>query len=163
MLKIFFNYDCRNMEGTAKFLRENGLVEAPKIDEYFDSVFKCNWITTEFAKKVIKAIDKTEVITENVLKSPVLGTMPPQWLSDGTKGLLLLKYDTRKDVVLRSNAFGNNCAPYILEIAREKDIVLIGRHLINFGEFTDDIEVLNVPKVCHGHAEYIQVCREVLR
>ena len=49
-------------------------MEAPKVDEYFDSVFRCDWITTEFAKRVIKEIDKTEVITENVLKSPALGT-----------------------------------------------------------------------------------------
>ena len=162
MLKIFFNYGCTNLEKTEAFLKENGLREVPKIDGYFDSVFKSNWVTTDFARKIIKEIDKTEVIAENVLESPVLGIMPPQWLSGGTKGLLVLKYGTRPDIVLRSSTFGDNCAPYILEIAREKDITLIGRHLIRFGEFTDDVEVLNIPRICHGYNEYIVACREVL-
>ena len=163
MLRIFFNYGCTNIEKTEAFLQENGLKEILDVDEYFDVTYGDDWITTDFAKRVIKGVDRTEVVSTSTLKSPVLGIMPPQWLSGGTKGLLLLAYDKRKDVILRSSVFGDNCAPYLLELAAEKDITLIGRHLIDFGKFTDDICILNVPKVCHGYSEYIATCREVIR
>ena len=65
------------------------------------------------------------MISTSTLKSPVLGIIPPQWLSGGTKGLLLLAYDNRKGVVLRSSVFGDNCAPYLLELAAEKILHLL--------------------------------------
>ena len=58
---------------------------------YFQNVYDDEWIVDDFARKVIKRIDKSEVLDRQAIKSPVLGIIPPERLSGGTKTLLLIK------------------------------------------------------------------------
>ena len=41
-------------------------------DGVFDFNFDCSYLLTDFSKKVIKAIDKSEVVDKNVIVSPIL-------------------------------------------------------------------------------------------
>lgn len=99
---------------------------------YFKNTFQKEWICDDFAKRVIKGVDKSEVIDANLIKSPVLGMIPPTLLSGGTKTLLLIK--NKPDMVFNASTCGDNCAKYILEIAKTQDITINLRHIMRFGK-----------------------------
>ena len=58
---------------------------------YFKNTYEDSWILDDFAKKVIKKVDGSDVIDAQAIKSPVLGIIPPTELSGGVKTLLLIK------------------------------------------------------------------------
>lgn len=58
---------------------------------YINNNYCAEWICDDFAKSVIKGVDRSEVIDKYLIKNPVLGLIPPTMLSGGTKTLLLIK------------------------------------------------------------------------
>ena len=52
---------------------------------YFNYTYEDEWLTSDFAKDVIKKIDKSNVLGPHAIESPVLGVIPPENLSGGTK------------------------------------------------------------------------------
>ena len=112
---------------------------------YFRNTYKDAWITDEFAKKVIKDIDKSEVIDAQNIQSPVLGGISPEKLSSGVKTLILMKHNPGK--VFNASNCGDNCAKWILDIAREKDFTIALFHVMDFGNDPFEIRVLNAPKL----------------
>lgn len=89
---------------------------------YFKNTYEDGWILDDFAKKVIKKVDGSDVIDAQAIKSPVLGIIPPIELSGGVKTLLLIK--NCPDEVFNASTCGDNCARFILELAKEKDITI---------------------------------------
>ena len=63
---------------------------------YFNYTYEDEWLTSDFAKEVIKKIDKSNVLGPHAIESPVLGVIPPENLSGGTKTLLLMANDPEK-------------------------------------------------------------------
>ena len=122
---------------------------------YFKNTYKDNWITSELSRAMIADVDKSTVINERLIDSPVLGTITPAQLSGGVKALMLIAYD-RKHVFNASNC-GDNCAKWILKIADErKDKVLINlRHLMDFGEGEFKIRIVNTNKIVRNMAELV--------
>ncbi len=127
---------------------------------YFQNVFEDEWIIDDFAKSVIKKIDKSEVLDTNAIKSPVLGIIPPERLSGGTKTLLLIK--NMPDKIINASTCGDNCARFILQLAKESDITINLRHLMDFGNarFTakilnDDVTVSNMEELLFESAKYV--------
>lgn len=55
--------------------------EIRSVDHYFDLNYEFKWFDNDLNKKMILDIDKSKVITPNIIESSVLGTIPPQWLS----------------------------------------------------------------------------------
>ena len=51
---------------------------------YFKNTYQDQWLCDDFAKRVIKGVDKSEVLDTHLIKSPVLGLIPPIMLSGGT-------------------------------------------------------------------------------
>ena len=80
---------------------------------YFNYTYEDEWLTSDFAKEVIKKIDKSNVLGPHAIESPVLGVIPPENLSGGTKTLLLMANDPEK--VFNASTCGDNCAPFILD------------------------------------------------
>ncbi|MDO4803492.1 MAG: DUF4869 domain-containing protein [Lachnospiraceae bacterium] len=85
---------------------------------YFLNVYEDSWITDDFAREVIKKVDKSEVLDTHAIQSPVLGIISPERLSGGTKTLLLIKNMPEK--VFNASTCGNNCAKFILKLAKER-------------------------------------------
>lgn len=56
---------------------------------YFDNVYSPQWFQDSFAQRVIKSIDKGTVVGPNAIDTKILGVIPPEKLSSGTKTLLL--------------------------------------------------------------------------
>ena len=123
---------------------------------YFDNSYLDGWITDEFAKKVIKAIDKSEVISPKLIDSKALGSIPVTSLSGGAKTLILIKNEP--DKVFNASTCGDNCAKWILKIAKESktDITINLRHVMDFGKGKFEIKILNNGEIVHNMEEYVR-------
>ena len=123
----------------------------PKI--YFNNTYKDNWITKPLSKEIIKAVDKSEVIDEKNILSPVFGNMSPKKLSGGVKTLLLIAYD--KTEIFNASTCGDNCAEWILKIADKRKVVINLRHLMDFGKGEFKIKVMNTGKIVKNMGELV--------
>ena len=106
---------------------------------YFKHTYEEEWLEDDFAKAVIKGVDKSNVLDKHLIQSPVLGMIPPLMLSGGTKTLLLIK--NCPEQVFNASTCGDNCAKYILQIAKKRDVTINLRHVMNFpGSFEIYVE-----------------------
>ena len=120
---------------------------------YFNNTYKDSWITKPLSKEIIKAVDKSEVIDERTIISPVFGNMSPKKLSGGVKTLLLIAYDSSK--IFNASTCGDNCAEWLLKIAQDKKVVINLRHLMDFGKGPFNIYVINTGKKVHSSLELL--------
>ena len=77
---------------------------------YFKNSYEPEWLDAELAKKMIKDIDDSEVLSGECINSPVLGQIPPERLSGGVKTLLLILNEP--DRIFNASTCGDNCAKY---------------------------------------------------
>lgn len=120
---------------------------------YFDNVYEDEWLEDPFVKEMIEDVDCSKVINAHIIESPVLGAITPKELSGGVKVLILMLKDD--SFVYNMSNCGNNCAKWILKIARKKDLVVYLRHIMHFdGEF--EIQIMNTGKIVHNHKEYVE-------
>lgn len=140
MLKVYFG-------NNEKALRSG--------DGYFDNWLDDDCLETEFAKEVVREIDKSELISKNLVQSPVIGAVPPKFLSGGAKSLLILRFS---DVEMNIIAFGENCYPHIIKISKEKDITICSNNAFRIFECgdLDSILILNDGSFIHSDDELIQ-------
>lgn len=108
---------------------------------YFKNTYRDSWITNPESKEIIRDVDKSTVISESVIQSPVLGAISPLSLSGGVKTLLLVKFD--KDHVFNASTCGDNCAKWLLHLARNRKVVVNLRHIMDFGDQGFKVKVLN--------------------
>lgn len=128
---------------------------------YFINQYEDEWLETELAKKMIKDIDKSEVIGPYLIQSPVLGPISQRELSGGVKTLLLLAFD-ESGKVFNATACGDNCAKWILEIAKKKDLTISLHYSMNFGDGEYAIKILNNGVIVHNQAEWLDVVYDFL-
>ena len=129
-------------------------------DSYFDHWYDPNWLVKDLSKEIIKAVDKSEVIGPNLIQSPVFGAMSPDRLSGGTKTLILI--DNDDEHIFNATHCGNNCAPYLLKIAENKDVTVTLEYIMDFG--TDfEIKILNTGNVVNNFDDYSREARIALR
>ncbi len=125
---------------------------------YFNNTYKDSWITNPLSKEMIKAVDKSDVIDERTISSPVFGNMSPKKLSGGVKTLLLIANDPNK--IFNASTCGDNCAEWILKIAKMKEkrhqkVVINLRHLMDFGDGQFKIKIINTNKIVTNMAELV--------
>lgn len=115
---------------------------------YFKNRFNPRWMEDERTVKMIKDVDKSEVLGNGAVSSPVMGIIAPVSLSGGVKTLILI--DQINDKVFNASNCGDNCARWLLEMGREKDVVINLRHLMDFGDGQFDIEIMNTGETVHN-------------
>lgn len=93
-----------------------------QIDSYFDGYFEDDWMKDGWAKRVIKEIDRSDLVAPKILDSPVFGIIPYQWISGGAK--LLIMMNNIQDIVYDGDNLGDNCWPLFLELGKSKDITI---------------------------------------
>ena len=128
---------------------------------YFINQYEDFWLESELAKKMIKDVDKSEVVGPHLIQSPVLGPISPRELSGGVKTLLLLAFDN-SGKIFNATACGDNCAKWILEIAENKDLTISLHHSMNFGDGEYAIKILNNGVVVHNQEEWLDVVYDFL-
>ena len=141
MLNIQFGYD------------EGVLLSA---NDYYDNWVDEDVVLSDFGRKVIKNIDNGDVISKDNIITEVLGSIPQEYLSGGTKALLTLY--SGNDVKLSISAMGDNCFPYLVELAKEKDITLYMRNFRNIYENTDldKVHILNNDKIVDNLVDFAE-------
>lgn len=122
---------------------------------FFKNSYDDAWIVDDFSRQMIKDVDKSEVMGTGVIDSPVLGKIAPERLSGGVKTLMLVKF--MPDMVFNVSTCGNNCAKWLLKIAENEDRTVNLRNIMNFGEESFDIHVLNTNQVVHSMRELLPI------
>ena len=85
--------------------------------------------------------------------------IPPMMLSGGTKTLLLIK--NCPDLVFNASTCGDNCAKYIVKLAKERDITINLHHIMNFGKrfqarvLNDDVVVTDMEQLIILAVRYV--------
>jgi hypothetical protein len=123
---------------------------------YFDNRYEDEWITDPLSVKMIKDIDKSDVVGAHLIQSPVLGPIPVKDISGGVKTLILMAFDD-SGKIFNASACGDNCAKWIVEISKRKDLTINLHHIMDFSD-TPDFEALivNTNKMIHGYKEYLK-------
>ena len=119
---------------------ENAIYHPPV---YFDNTYEDEWITDELSVKMIKDIDKSDVIG------------PRLELSGGVKTLMLMAFDD-SGKIFNASACGDNCAKWILRIAGKKNLTINLHHIRDFGK-DFEAKILNTGEIVHSMAEFISV------
>lgn len=99
------------------------------VDGYFDDCFEPEWLEDTLVKEMILDVDKSEVQSPYCIMSPVLGQIPPAYLSGGVKALILM---LKTDLLIWATSCGDNCSKWIYEISKMKDITISLTHLMLF-------------------------------
>ena len=115
---------------------------------YFKNRFNPQWMEDERTVKMIKDVDKSDVLGNGAVSSPVMGIIAPVSLSGGVKTLILI--DQISDKVFNASNCGDNCARWLLEMGKEKDVVINLRHLMDFGDGEFDVEIMNTGETVHN-------------
>ena len=129
---------------------------------YFDNRHEPEWITTPLSKDMIMDVDKSEVVGEYLIQSPVLGPIPPERLSGGVKTLMLMAYD-ESDRVFNASACGDNCAKWILKIAENKDLTITLHNIMSFKDLNFRAKNLNTGEIMTDYRSYIIEADRALR
>lgn len=127
---------------------------------FFKNSYEENWLLEKETQRMILDIDKSKVLGNGAIESPVLGIIPPTSLSGGVKTLILISHVS--DKVFNASNCGNNCASWLLKIGNEKDVTVNLRHLMDFGDGSFEINVVNKNKVVHSMNELLEVAGDLL-
>ena len=126
---------------------------------YFDNRYEDEWITNELSIRMIKAVDKSDVISSHLIQSPILGPISTKELSGSVKTLMLMAFD-QSGKVFNASVCGDDCAKWILSIGKSKDLTINLRHIMDFGDEDFEIEILNTGDIVHNMLEYVDIAGE---
>lgn len=127
---------------------------------YFKNTYSDRWITAPLAVEMIQDVDRSKVIGSQIIESPVLGMITPLQLSGGVKTLLLIANDKANKHVFNASTCGDNCAKWLLKIAEKRKVVINLRHLMDFGDGSFKIRVLNNGKIVKNMGELVEAAGE---
>ena len=122
---------------------------------FFKNDYEDEWITDPLVKEMIRDVDKSEVLYSGVIDSPILGKIPPLSLSGGVKTLILVLFEPER--VFNASTCGDNCAKWLLKIAETEDRTINLRHIMDFGEGSFSIRILNTGDVVHSMREFVDI------
>ena len=122
---------------------------------FFKNSYTDDWIMDDLSVRMIKDVDKSDVIGPQVIDSPVLGGISPRELSGGVKTLIDIY--KRPDRVFNASACCDNCAKWLLEIGERQDVTINLRHLMDFGDGIFTIHILNTDQIVHNMRELIPI------
>ena len=132
---------------------ENTIYHPPT---YFDNQYEDEWITDPLAVVMIKDIDKSDVVGTHLIQSPVLGPISTKEISGGVKTLILMAFD-KSGKIFNASACGDNCAKWIVEIGKNKDLTINLHHVMDFSSVTEfEALMLNTGVIVHSYEEYLE-------
>ena len=127
---------------------------------YFNNTFQKTWLDDPYVRKLIKSVDKSEVIGDYLIKSKALGMISPNQLSGGVKTLILAYF--KPDIIFNASTCGDNCARWFLDMSKKEDRIINLRHIMNFGEGEFTIKIINNDQIVHSMKELVMVAGDFL-
>ncbi len=126
---------------------------------YFDNQYEDEWITNPLSVEMIKDVDKSEVVSPRLIDSPILGPISVKEISGGVKTLMLMAFD-QSGKIFNASSCGDNCAKWILEIGKQKDLTINLNHIMNFGKGEFEIRILNTGEMVHNMKQFVDIAGE---
>lgn len=120
------------------------------VDKYFKFNYYEEWFDDPLVKEMVLDVDDTLVKNASDINSPVLGNISVNELSGGVKALILM---LKEDRIIWATACGDNCAKWILEIAKRKKITICLEHNMEF-EKDFDAYCIDNDKFIHSLDDY---------
>lgn len=99
---------------------------------YFQYAKHPEWFEDDFVKKFLKDIDNTEVLFEEALKDYRGRGISPLMISTGCKTLCNIYFDVNSEHIFFGSQLGDNCLPYLVEIASKRDVTILLEHFADF-------------------------------
>lgn len=127
---------------------------------FFKNSYEESWFLEKETQQMILDIDKSKVLGNGAIESPVLGIIPPTSLSGGVKTLILISHIS--DKIFNASNCGNNCASWLLKIGKEKNVTINLRHLMNFGDGCFELNVVNKNKIVRSMDELLEIAGDLL-
>lgn len=113
---------------------------------------KREWFRDPNVIRFIKEIDCAEVIKDEILMSEAGNYFMVDGLSSGCKAVILM-YKT--NLHLYASRCGDNCVPFILEIAANKDVTVTLHHCMEFPENGWTALMLDSGRVVTSSEEFV--------
>lgn len=137
---------------------ENSVYHPPT---YFDNQYEDEWIIDPLTVAMIKDIDQSDVIGIHLIQSPVLGPISTKEISGGVKTLILMAFD-QSGKIFNASSCGDNCAKWIAEIGRKKDLTINLHHVMDFSQVPIfEALMLNTGVLVHSYKEYLEEALEI--
>lgn len=128
---------------------------------YFDNRYEDEWITDPLGIEMIKDIDNSEVVSPQLIISPVLGPISTRDISGGVKTLILMAFD-ESGKIFNASACGDNCAKWIVKLAEKKELTINLHHVMDFSVVEDfHAYIVNTGKEVFSYEEYIDVVMKI--
>ena len=127
----------------------------------FNNSYSSEWFSDPLAQRIIKSVDNGIALGPNAIQTKVLGIIPPEKLSSGTKTLLLMLF--QPNVVFNTSNCGDNCAYWILRIASKRDVTINLYHLMDFGNGKFTARISNTGDIVHSMNELVPIALNCLR
>ncbi len=136
MVKVYFELNDKDIISTSK---------------YFNNSYTEAWLD-DWAKRVIREIDSSELVSEGLVQSPVLGPITLREISSGAKALITMNAD--ETVISNANSCGDNCAALLAELSKKKDFEIYLAYPMNFGSLEFDMYIVRDGAICHNAREF---------
>lgn len=104
---------------------------------------------------MIASVDNGIVLGPNAIETMILGVIPPEKLSSGLKTLLFMNFLSER--VYNASDCGDDCARWILAIAKDRDITINLYHLMDFGGRRFTAKVANTGETVHSMDELVPI------
>lgn len=128
---------------------------------WFKFNYNPEWFKDEFVQQMIEDIDKSKVVSDQLIQSEVLGPIPPERLSGGVQ--TLISAYGRPDLVFNATSCGENCAKWLLKIGEVKDITVNLRYFMPFNDMEPfKIKILNNDIIVTNMDEYTDVALDYI-
>lgn len=114
---------------------------------FFKNQYDPQWLEDKEVQLMIADIDKSRVLSSHAIESPFMGIIPPTSLSGGVKTLILIK--EMPNQLFNASNCGDNCAQWLLKIAKKQDVTINLRHIMDFGNNPFDIHIVNTDQIVH--------------
>ena len=119
---------------------------------WFNYNYDPAWLKDPFVQDMIKGVDNSTYVDGLVIDSPVFGPIPPERLSGGVKTLIMI-YE-KPELVFNATSCGPNCAPWLLEIGKRKDVTVNLEYLMMF-EPPFTIRIENEQRIVSDPEDYL--------
>lgn len=127
---------------------------------YFSNTFQKTWLDDPYIRRMIKNVDKSEVIDDYLIKSKALGMIAPSQLSGGVKTLILTYF--MPDKIFNASTCGDNCARWFIDMTKKSDRTINLRHIMDFGDKNFEACILNNGEIVHSMKELVLVAGDFL-
>ena len=113
---------------------------------------KPEWFEDDFVKRFLKEVDNTEVLFEEALKDYKGRGISPEMISTGCKTLCCAYF---LDGPIYGTLMGDNCVPFLMEIAKKKDITMMIEHFMEIPDkYFKELKISVQGKPCDSEDEY---------